>query len=199
MSILFINGPPRAGKDTLARYLASRYEGSIVFPFARPLKEMVHRLYNLDVEWDHFEDCKDEPRDEFFSKTPREVYIGVSEYYMKPLHGEGIFGKLWWDRVNPNKVDRDTLIIVPDSGFYGEVRYVINQVTWWSNIPMTLVRLYREGFTFKNDSRSYLSFNDPSISEMDLDNLGLKQMSQLRISYSPEGILSVVSGEVNDE
>jgi len=106
MKILLLNGPPGSGKDHAARVIRDRYFGRVaITKFAKVLKERTHALYGLGetdpVEGtfkpyahDEYENVKDTPLDEFLGLTPRQAYIGVSERYFKPMHGEQVFGKL---------------------------------------------------------------------------------------------------------
>ncbi len=84
--IILVNGPPRSGKDTIGQLLCQRLP-LVLDKFARKLKEAAHALYGMpELPHDHFEACKDTPLEQFFGKSPRQVYIAVSETYFKPLH-----------------------------------------------------------------------------------------------------------------
>lgn len=193
MTILYLNGPPRSGKDTLAGILKGKYEGTIVYPFARELKERVNRAYELDLPWDHFEDRKDEPADEFYGRTPRSVWIQFSEHFMKPLHGRDIFARLWIEAVEylTDFDDPEELIIIPDSGFPGEVDYVARTINQeHPGHAQHLVRMVREGCSFKGDSRSYLYLNQ-NVYWVDSDeavtNSSLDALQRVCLSYNPDG------------
>ena len=102
--IIFLNGPPRSGKDYAGNFLKDEMPHAFVAKFAAILKERVHTIYGLECELglvrphDFFEDYKDEPLDEFEGLTPRAAYIGFSERYIKPMHGDKQFG-IWLARM----------------------------------------------------------------------------------------------------
>lgn len=197
MTILYLNGPPRSGKDTLAKILKVKYEGTIIYPFARELKERVNRAYELDLPWDHFEDRKDEPALEFLGQTPRKVWIQYSEHFMKPLHGRNIFGRLWIEAVEclTDFDDPEELIIIPDSGFPEEVDYVARTIHERYSHAQHLVRMAREGCSFKGDSRSYLHFKQNVYwidSDQEIENTSLETLNQILLSYTKDGYAHLV-------
>lgn len=91
--ILFLNGPPRSGKDLLAKYISAVHNADHMH-MAKPLKETTHALYGLNLPFDFFEESKDKPRAAFFGKAPRQAYIEVSERLVKPKLGKEHFGKV---------------------------------------------------------------------------------------------------------
>lgn len=99
MRIVLLNGPRRVGKDTAARAIAAAVP-AVVIGQSHALKRRVHAAYHLRDDWgqplehDAFEDRKDEPAPEFLGRTPREACIAFSEAFMKPLHGEEVFGHI---------------------------------------------------------------------------------------------------------
>lgn len=124
MRIVLLNGPRRVGKDTAAQALAAAFP-AIVLGQSYALKRRVHAAYNLrddygaPLDHDAFEDRKDEPAPEFLGRTPREAYIAFSEAFLKPLHGEEVFGNiLAGELLHLSGVCR--WAIVPDSRFAAE-------------------------------------------------------------------------------
>jgi hypothetical protein len=149
--IVFLNGPPRSGKDTAARLIMNAFHGVQRLGFADHLKRATHAAYGMfDIPFDHFEAVKDDPREEFFGLAPRRAYIEHSETYMKPLHGPLVFGHLW---LRDARQRNASAICVPDSGFAPEAGPGIEH---FGAENCTLIRLHRPGHDFGNDSRSYV-------------------------------------------
>lgn len=156
--LLLVNGPPRAGKDTVGAVLQEFFPGNVyVTKMAKALKERAHALYGLFAEGeplrhDAFEAVKDQPSDLFLGKTPRQVYIAVSEMLMKPLHGEEVWGDLLVDDIRLNAQEAD-LVVVTDSGF---AREAVPAVRMFGPVESTLVRIERTGTSFEGDSRGWI-------------------------------------------
>ena len=151
MKILFLNGPPRAGKDTVGNYLQMHNLGVETAKFAGELKDAVHRAFHLDVDTDHFESRKDQPCEEFLGQTPRSVYIAFSERFMKPLYGPGVFGRMLVKTLKGMEQAGAWLVAITDSGFREEAEEVLKVFP-----DALLIRLHRDGTSFVGDSRSYI-------------------------------------------
>jgi hypothetical protein len=159
---ILLNGPPRAGKDTAAAVIEEMV-GAWRFGFSYPLKLATHAAYGMNLRrHDAFEKVKDDPRDEFFGITPRQAYIAHSETYMKPLHGDDVFGKIW---LRVRKQSRVGVVVVPDSGFAAEA---MPAITHFGAENTLLIRIHRPGHDFRGDSRSYIDL--PGVQTLDLVN-----------------------------
>lgn len=190
MKILFINGPPGSGKDYTGEllressYLSLTMVANYVIcdKFARALKETCHAAYGLvdlhgkPLPHDWFEESKSKSMREFFGKTPREIYIAFSETYMKPLHGPRVWGE---KLLNDTLVRECGEIIITDSGFREEAEVFVEH---FGNNNCRLVRLHREGYTFKGDSRNYVFLEDLGVKCYDVNNPGTRDglLSNLR-------------------
>lgn len=177
--VIFINGPPRSGKDTLGnglRNIAIDRDRVYLTKMAKPLKERTHALYGLfgpdgkPLPHDAFELVKDEPREEFLGLTPRNAYIEVSERYMKPVHGQDVWGKMLVKDVEHERGTRD-IVTVTDSGFACEAEPVIRR---FGVERCLLLRLYRENCSFINDSRSYINLD--GVETIDLSSIYVEQL-----------------------
>lgn len=165
--IVFLNGPPGSGKDTLAAEVQKGLSGSKVVKFAKILKERTHALYGQpDLPHDHFEAVKDQPQCLFQGMSPRQAYIAVSEVYMKPMHGTGVFGNFL---AHEMQLDAETKVfLISDSGFSSEAVPVLRT---FGVENCLLVRIHAEGrgCTFAGDSRSYINL---PVEKLDLQNNG---------------------------
>lgn len=166
MRILLINGPPRSGKDSIAQALAGLIPNSGRQSSAYILKQRTHKLYGLTQGPLFFENHKDEPRSEFLGLTPRQAYIGVSETYFKPMHGDDIFGQFMQQELDQSRGEAD-LWFISDSGFEAETRVLVD---WLPEGDVALVRMHRDGCDFGEDSRGYITGN--GLKSIDIENNG---------------------------
>lgn len=151
MEIIILNGPPRSGKDSIAKYLEP-YD-FINIKFSRVLKDAAHALYGLNVEYDHFESGKDSPQEEFYGLTPREVYINLSELYFKPMHGKNIFATLGAKSIQ-NQIEKGkTRFVITDLGFELELDEMLKI---FGADSLYFFYVMRPGASFKNDSRTFM-------------------------------------------
>jgi hypothetical protein len=124
--------------------------------FAEPLKKATHQLFGIDHwAWDHFDKpefahLKDEPCPEFFSRTPREMYIKMSEEFAKPQVHPQFFG---WVARRKIGTANSIAFLFSDSGFIEELHPVIEYVTPAS---VMIVEIHADGKSFSGDSRGYI-------------------------------------------
>lgn len=150
--IVFLNGPPHSGKDTLAGFIQIQYKNIARTKFASPLKIACHEILGLDVNEDAYENAKNIESPDFFGKTPREFYIQMSETFMKPKFGTDVFGYVWLRR-NRHFLDAMNLIIVSDCGFEGELLPILKHV---DESDCCIIRLHRQDCDYSKDSRGYV-------------------------------------------
>lgn len=167
IKIVFLNGPPRSGKDTAAGFILQamtrRHVSVKIYHFADMLKEAAHRISGLSLPPTAFERCKDEPNPNLPLKpdakpprhyTPRELYIMVSEEWIKPKFGRDFFGKLLCREIERDwhSGGENLIAVIADSGFQEEARPIIESFEAENCI---LTRLFRFNTSFSNDSREY--------------------------------------------
>lgn len=171
MRLIFLNAAPRAGKDSAGKAIRKRLPDAEIAKFAAPLKRMTHAMYNLphDLDPEHFDAVKDEPRDEFYGKSPRQAYIFTSEGIIKPNFGQDFFGKLMlrtlWRRYQAGY----RLIAITDSGFAPEAVPAIEAVGQ-ENCLLLRIRGEDRGKTFAGDSRSYIDLSDHGVATIEVAN-----------------------------
>lgn len=184
MKIILFNGPPSSGKDTAADFTAEHFENVYEYKMALPLKQACHDLLGLKGSLRDLEPIKELP-----VKFPlvdgemslRAFYIHLSENVMKPLFGKEIFGKLAVEYIKNSGAD---LVTISDSGFVDEAMPTV-QAFGYENV--LLIRVHREGKTFKGDSRDYIEL--PGVKTLDLDNNGsLEDFQKLVIQKVKEFI-----------
>ena len=165
--IILFNGPPGAGKDTVAELLAFKYSGKVE-KFAAPIKENCRNIYGLTQEqWnqvDGSQEAKAQPHEFFFGQTCRQVQINFSELFLKPTHDKFIFGNLLARRL---KQAYNNLFFISDSGFAEEAMFL---ETEFGSENIFLIRLHREGHTYDGDSRSYVHLE--TVQSLDIENNG---------------------------
>lgn len=178
-AILF-NGPPGCGKDTVVDHLGNTFLEVEARKFATHVKGGTHAILGLfdtlgrPAAHNAFEDCKNEPRDEFNGMSPRQAYIWFSEEVMKPKFGKGVFGQIEARKLNCEAPD---LYAFSDSGFAEEAREVVKVL---GPDRVFLVNIFRDGHTFEGDSRGYIHARDigiPRLNQWQINNyLGLAEL-----------------------
>ena len=171
LKVVFLNGPPGAGKDTAGHAIVEEYFDTEIAKFAEPLKRMTHAMYNLpsDLDPEFFDAVKDEPRSEFYGKTPRQAYIFTSENIIKPHFGDDYYGKLLLRTLWRLYQTGVRLVAVTDSGFSPEAWPTIHLVGK-ENCMLLRVHAEGRGKTFSGDSRSYIEL--PGVYTVDIHNNG---------------------------
>jgi hypothetical protein len=168
MYIIFINGPPRSGKDTVADYLVTK--GYTKMKMAGVLFDDIKKILNLtDEQYNLYrEEKKDEPL--VFDTTLRQISINYSEKVAIPRHGQYYWSKIFLENARNSGFDK---IVVSDLGFQREYDYFLNSLRFPYE-QFSVIRIEREGCSFANDSREYVSSFDFKIvndgSVLDLQN-----------------------------
>lgn len=154
--IIILNAPPGAGKDTIANALYAKFD-LVPVSFKRPmfqiaaamLGEETHQLFLAAYD---DRDQKEKPQDFLGGKTCREFMIWISEEVIKPVFGDKHFGKLMSEHLHQYGANE---YVCSDGGFPSEVESLIE-----SGHEVMLVRLWRGGYNFDNDSRNYIYLHE---------------------------------------
>ena len=173
MIVVILNGPPRSGKDVIAK--EHMFEKRSV---KRQLINLVFSMFNINRKaWDaRYTTQKDgvwlkEVPWEVLPKNPvtnyhfsqRELLIYVSEEVMKPHFGKNYFGKFAAEQVVMSGMHS----IFADGGFYEEVDEISKVAD-----QVLLVHLSREGCDWGKDSRNYVHIERDNIRTIELENNG---------------------------
>jgi hypothetical protein len=176
--MIMLNGPPRCGKDTIAEAL-DEYLNSVrgdeyqVYheKFSAPLKAGVRAIYDLDP---HIEKTKDESDERILGDSYRRAQIALFNHLSR-THDKTVLGKLFASRI----AKRDGLFIVSDTGRFDEVFPSIKD---FDADQCTLFRIHRDGTSFANDIRQYVTNTDIiGIKSFDVDNNGSIQTVMMSI------------------
>jgi len=151
MHVIFLNGPPRAGKDTVAEILAETY-GARVFKAAAPLRRAICGF--LDMGSLALEAYKDAPLVDGNDTTPRHLMQRLSEDVVKPLLGPEYFGVALAREIEENPA---SLCVVSDAGFQLELDACADDLEGMSGATLHLWRVDRPGCSFDGDTREYVA------------------------------------------
>ncbi|UVD31751.1 ATPase [Escherichia phage TR1] len=149
--LIILNGPPGAGKDTVADIIVKLGICKDKVSFKSPMFNVAKSMLSSD-EFDGFiknyddREYKESPHEFLGGMTVRQFMIWISESVMKPVFGDEVFGKRLAQSLG------NGCHICSDGGFASEIEPLIE-----SGVEVTLVRLHRPGYTFEGDSRSYIS------------------------------------------
>ena len=164
--VIFINGPKRSGKDTLANYLVETFRGVGFVQASRFLKEQTNALYGCPhLPWDWWEDTKDVPNDTFEGMSPRQAWIDVSERRTKPIHGKEFYGNL----VVGHMRQHSARAWISDCGYEDEAAPILRA---FGSDRCRLVRIHRDGHSFDGDSRTFIKL--PGVETIDFTNNGTR-------------------------
>lgn len=154
--IYLLNGPPRSGKDSAAKFIRDHFgiHQCAHVKLAGVLKRRTHALYGLvdlhghPLRADFFEDVKEEPREEFGGLTPRAAYIAVHRY-LSDHHGTDVLGRLLIARSEVWR-DRRANYVVSDVGSREQCQPILDT---FGPENVVLIRLRRDGCEWDNRRR----------------------------------------------
>lgn len=159
LEIVFLNGPPRAGKDTAGDFLCTTF-GMARERFSEPLKRALPAF--LGVPHEVLEDDKDRSTDECLGLSYRYLQQSLSEKWAKQEFPVGVFGSLLARRVERLLVPVDGIVrvCVTDCGFDMELHCALSELELtdkFGRISPLLVQVHRDGTSFEGDTRGWVS------------------------------------------
>jgi len=170
IKVIIFNGPPGSGKDTLGTMMhdfmhKQGHRKTYLQSFKSPLVDIALAVSGVErAQWNYwYSKDKEIARDELGGLSCREFLIKISEKTIKPVFGKGYFG------ARVSKTLLNGVNIFTDGGFVEEVEEIINVVGAQNVI---IVRLHREGHTFKKDSRNYIYI--PAVAQFDVNNVDVR-------------------------
>ena len=159
--IVCLNGPPRSGKDTAASAVVSSLS-AFHYKMSHPLKVAIPTFMGMEDRKMYLEENKDTPLPQLFGKTYRELQIGLSELWAKPLMGAGVFGQIAANIIKGH-VGPGRVAVISDCGFASEIPPLVKIV---GPRNVLIIQLVRDGCTFENDSRSYIEVDGVSMIQL---------------------------------
>ncbi|TXH15492.1 MAG: hypothetical protein E6R03_07090 [Hyphomicrobiaceae bacterium] len=166
MYVVGFNGPPRSGKDTMARMLSEHMDSrGVKLPvrevsLSMPLRRIAYSMVGYEgrhLEGPDYEDFK-VTHFSAFGKTGRQLMIDIGEKFLRPCYGSKIMAKLLIQDLG----DFPGVVLVKDTGFQVEAETLGGFVG--ANNFFT-AQVHRKGcsFDFSNDSREWVTHNQMSI------------------------------------
>lgn len=151
--IIILNGCPSTGKDTLTSYIfdntSCEWES-----FKTPLFEIASAVSGINLNYLYalyeLPGWKETEQDFFGGLSCRQFFIKISEEWVKPIFGKSYFGDKMVERLDNNIQNG---VVVSDGGFSEELAPLIKA---FGKNNVIVVRIYRNGYTFEGDSRTYL-------------------------------------------
>ncbi|HSW91775.1 MAG TPA: hypothetical protein VLG09_03965 [Candidatus Saccharimonadales bacterium] len=209
--VIAFNGPPRAGKDTAssavcavirdrANWLQVRH-----MKLSEPLKKGCHALFSAFHSPDYYDlpensQQKDLPSGDFFGMTPREIYIAMSEEFLKKVAGPAALGYI--ARKQMTRMQGARIFVFSDAGFAPEWEPIIDYVGE-ENFMLVEIHSAQKG-DFSNDSRGYigdeLKVAHPRMKLVKLNNvIGDAQDKELFRVLAQGAAINFLRHEMKDE
>jgi len=172
-SVIFVQGPPRSGKDTAAQIISQVYD-CMHMKFAMPIRAMLAGIVPSVLE--DIERAKNHSLKQYNPDatdiTIRQLMIEFSEEFIKPRLGEAAFGYASLEFVKRHVLNGQP-IVFSDSGFPDEA---VPFIEYFGPGNCLIIQLTRVGTSFKGDSRNYWSH--PKVMNVILPNDGTVDILQ---------------------
>lgn len=176
IKVIFVNGPPRSGKDTVAGFIRQWVKGRAVniSKFTAVMDKILNPLisgmgYNYATVR---ENEKDKGRfGDNWDVSMRTVLITLSENFVKPCFGIGAFGMFAAIETKASLAGGD-LVVFSDSGFKPELETFLKHSGIDPKTEALMIQTYREGCSFDVDSRGYVDPTDLGIPLILIENNG---------------------------
>lgn len=169
--IILLNGPPRSGKDEAAKIILNKCN-SLFFKKAENIRLADPLLQCLHSMFPQVTDYESQKADVICGDlTPRQWIISFAEEFAKKKSGKDTFVNIALEKIKRGK--QNTYFVVPDLGFDEEIDGFIEFAQQNADVEIILIRMHREGYDFKGDSRKYIYADDKhNIEQADIYNYG---------------------------
>lgn len=156
LQLIGISGHAGVGKDTVAQYLAEKYENVYGEAFANPLKRACAAAFGLPLE--HFHDREMKEQESIWGPSPRKIaqFVGTEMFRQKinDLYGESRVWKHWIELMEMRLTGQS---IPPEGeGFYSPGDTVIitdvrfqDEADWIQRNGGILLTIQRDGYEGK--------------------------------------------------
>jgi len=189
LNIIWLNGPPQSGKDTCANYIRNKLgvNHCLHIKLADPINKALRGLFSHidDETWTELREFKKDVKVSILMhKSLRDSFISFSEDWAKKFYGPDIFGLIAAERIQLAIKQNKSIhtVVFSDSGFVEEILAVKRTI---SSTKHFLIRVHRDGYSYTNDSRSYLS----NVCEIELD---IQNTSLLTLFRELDNILQTI-------
>lgn len=157
MYLVGFNGPPRSGKDTMARMLAEYMDSRITLPvrevsLSTPLRKIAYAMVGWTgrpLEGPVYEQFKTEWFSQF-DRTGRQLMIDVSESFLKPCYGQAVMADMLLGELK----GFTGVALIRDCGFQIEADHLAKLL---GNRKLYVARVHRAGCDFSKDSRQWVN------------------------------------------
>lgn len=153
--VIILNGPPGSGKDTIADFIAAEFNAEHL-RFKTKLYAITALINNIKLDtFMRYASDKDTKDSTKLARglTARQLLIETSENVIKPYYGKEYFGN---DVGNSILKSNKSLFAISDGGFPEELSSMIG-AGCLNYSDVVIVKLYRTGCNFDNDSRTYFN------------------------------------------
>lgn len=185
-TIVLLNAPKGAGKDTIGIELQNLYGCQlrafktklyeIAYPFTKGLSYVEFLHYCTDRE------LKEKRSNHFWSKSPRDFLIFISERIVKPHFGKNFFGLSATESISAEDFNKG--VVFTDSGFEEEALPLVKD---FGGRNVFIVQFTGQGVKdFGNDSRGFINIREARTIRMSQPNEGI----------SPEKYAMLIAQEV---
>lgn len=175
MRAIFVNGPPRAGKDLATQAIVQAFpEGTYKKKFAAPLERAIKAFFDLGfLEYGELrEKQKGTPAAALLGKSMREVMISLSEDWAKKFYSPSVFGTLAAQTL-PVRPRNHALVVFSDCGFQEEVTIVADHL---KRKNCLILQVRRDGCSYEGDSRNFIELEGVELRT--ISNVGSKERFQ---------------------
>ncbi len=168
-SIIFLNAPKGAGKDTIAAALECLF-GTSKIAFKEPMFAIACAMTGMSLSafMKTYSDRnkKENPCEEFLGMSGRDLLISISEEFCKPKFGEDYFGRMALKKMNSSHFKR-TGYVFSDSGFHSEIVPIAEM---YGPQNCFIVQFVGQGSeSFEGDSRDWVNAEDIGVTTIKMN------------------------------